>query len=233
MTKPDGTSRSFSEKRPRLRCELTNFDYIRLIAASAVIFSHSFLIAEGSEANEPFVRLLGEKNILGLYGVFTFFVVSGFLITQSACESGSIGRFAWHRLLRIYPALFCCAALCGAVLGSIFTGMPLTTYWLGLFPLRYLLGTSLFPGTEGWSIPGVVFYSHGGRLAEGINGSLWTIPQELTCYVIVGLLFLVRALRLYIVAVLAALCLPLMLLPFPRCRRKSAIFSSSCHRLQG
>lgn len=215
MTEPDGTARSFSADRSRLRAELTNFDYIRLVAASAVIFSHSFLIAEGSEANEPFVRLLGEKNILGLYGVFTFFVVSGFLITESACESNSIGGFAWRRLLRIYPALICCAAFCGVVLGSIFTGMPLATYWLELFPLHYLLGASLFPGTEGWSIPGVVFYPHGGLLAEGINGSLWTIPQELTCYVIVGVLFLVRALRLYIVAVLAALCLPLMLLPFP------------------
>jgi len=32
-----------------------NFDALRLIAALAVVFSHSFLIARGSEANEPFV----------------------------------------------------------------------------------------------------------------------------------------------------------------------------------
>jgi peptidoglycan/LPS O-acetylase OafA/YrhL len=215
MIEPDKFSRSLREAGSHARSEFGNFDYIRLIAAAAVIFSHSFLIAEGNEANEPFVRLLGEKNILGLYGVFTFFVVSGFLITQSACENGSIGAFAWRRVLRIYPALFCCAAVCAIVLGPIFTGMPLADYWLQLLPLHYILRTGLFPGTEGWSIPGVVFYSNGGLLAQVINGSLWTIPQELTCYVIVGLLFLVRGLRWYVVAVLAALSLPIMLLPFP------------------
>jgi peptidoglycan/LPS O-acetylase OafA/YrhL len=84
-----------------------------------------------------------------------------------------------------------------------------------LLPLDYTASTSLLPGSRGWSIPTVIFYPGGGSLAEGINGSLWTIPQELTCYVIVGLLFLVRGLRWHVAAAICALCLPLMLLPFP------------------
>ena len=42
-----------------------NFDALRLIAALSVVFSHSFLIAEGSEANEWFVRLNGNQAVLG------------------------------------------------------------------------------------------------------------------------------------------------------------------------
>ena len=49
-----------------------NFDALRLIAASSVILSHSFLIADGHERNEPFVGVFG--HILGIYGVFVFFI---------------------------------------------------------------------------------------------------------------------------------------------------------------
>jgi peptidoglycan/LPS O-acetylase OafA/YrhL len=87
--------------------------------------------------------------------------------------------------------------------------------WMRLLPLDYTASTSLLPGSKGWSIPTVIFYPGGGLLAEGMNGSLWTIPQELTCYVIVGLLFLVRGLRWHVAAATCALFLPLMLLPFP------------------
>src|SRR6266566_286008 len=64
-----------------------NFDALRLIAALSVVFSHSFLIAEGSEANEPFIWLTGNQCILGLVGVFVFFVISGYLVTESWCRS--------------------------------------------------------------------------------------------------------------------------------------------------
>jgi hypothetical protein len=36
-----------------------NFDFIRLVAASSVIFSHAFQISEGTDDNEPLVHLLG------------------------------------------------------------------------------------------------------------------------------------------------------------------------------
>jgi peptidoglycan/LPS O-acetylase OafA/YrhL len=57
----------------------SGFDGLRLVAALSVIFSHAFLIATGSEDTEPFVRRLGPNNSVGLYGVFTFFIISGFL----------------------------------------------------------------------------------------------------------------------------------------------------------
>ena len=68
------------------------FDGLRLLAAFAVIFSHSYLIATGTEADEPFVRLLGPRNIIGLYGVFAFFSISGFLLARSLSRNLRIPR---------------------------------------------------------------------------------------------------------------------------------------------
>ena len=59
------------------------FDGLRLAAATSVLFSHAFLIAEGTDDSEPLRHLLGPGNIIGLYGVFTFFIISGFLLTRS------------------------------------------------------------------------------------------------------------------------------------------------------
>ena len=38
-----------------------NFDALRLVAAVSVIFSHSFLIADGNENNEPLIWLTGRR----------------------------------------------------------------------------------------------------------------------------------------------------------------------------
>src|SRR5438045_5188514 len=69
-----------------------NFDALRLLAALSVVFSHSFMIAEGTEANEPFVWLSGNQSVLGLVGVLVFFFMSGFLVTGSFCGSTEPGR---------------------------------------------------------------------------------------------------------------------------------------------
>ena len=98
-----------------------NFDAIRLFAASTVIFSHGFLIANGNEDAEPFKQLTGA--ILGIHGVAIFLIVSGFLVTQSLCHSPTLRDFAWKRLLRIYPALTGCALVCALLLAPWFSDL--------------------------------------------------------------------------------------------------------------
>ena len=89
-----------------------NFDCLRLAAAISVLFSHAFLIAEGSQKHEPLVMLSGNQGILGLLGVFVFFTMSGFLVTQSFENGPSLRRFLAARLLRIYPGLVVCLLIC-------------------------------------------------------------------------------------------------------------------------
>jgi len=100
-----------------------NFDALRLVAAASVVFSHSFLIADGTQDHEPLIWLTGNQSILGLVGVFVFFAISGFLVTQSFEETGDAWRFLAKRALRIFPGLFVATSLSAFVLAPLAVSM--------------------------------------------------------------------------------------------------------------
>src|SRR5271154_6716284 len=105
-----------------------NFDALRLIAAASVVFSHSFLIAEGTQDHEWLIRLTGNQSILGLVGVFVFFAISGFLVTQSFEETGNAWRFLAKRALRIFPGIFVATVVSAIVFGPLVTDLALGAY---------------------------------------------------------------------------------------------------------
>ncbi len=74
-----------------------NFDLLRLVAALSVIFSHAFLLSENSQDHDPLMMLTGGQTILGVVGVFVFFTISGYLVTQSF-DSGSSPGFSFASL---------------------------------------------------------------------------------------------------------------------------------------
>jgi peptidoglycan/LPS O-acetylase OafA/YrhL len=170
-----------------------NFDALRLIAALSVVFSHAFLIAEGSEAREPFVWLTGNQCILGLVGVFVFFVISGYLVTESWCRSPMPGWFALRRGLRIYPGLLVNVALCAFLIGPLVTSLPLSAYFAGPELGDFLVETlTLKPGPL--ALPGVLFADT--SVGLHINGSLWTLRYEVMMYLMIVILGMLRILRL-------------------------------------
>jgi peptidoglycan/LPS O-acetylase OafA/YrhL len=178
-----------------------NFDIVRLVAALSVIFSHSFLIAAGTQANEPFVLLTGGQCVLGLVGVFVFFVISGYLVTESFCRDPAPGRFALRRSLRIYPGLLANIGLCALVLGPIVTTLPLSDYVAGAELHRFLVDASILQPGE-LTLPGVAF-SHF-AVGRHLNGSLWTLRYEALMYLMVAALGMLRLLRLSTCLVLVA-----------------------------
>jgi len=105
-----------------------NFDALRLVAAVSVVFSHSFLIAEGTQDHEWLIRLTGNQSILGLVGVFVFFAVSGFLVTQSFEQTDDPWRFLVKRALRIFPGLFVATLLSAFVLAGEL--LPIPVRWV-------------------------------------------------------------------------------------------------------
>lgn len=178
-----------------------NFDALRLIAALSVVFSHSFLIAEGNQAREPFVRLSGGQCVLGLLGVFVFFVISGYLVTESFCRRPSPGGFALRRTLRIYPGLAANIAVCALVLGPIVTALPLSGYFGSAELHRFLLqGAAMQPGEL--TLPGVVFSPN--AVGRHLNGSLWSLRYEAMMYLMVLVLGMLRLLRLSTAVALVA-----------------------------
>jgi len=169
-----------------------NFDVVRLAAAVSVVFSHSFLIAEGSEANEPFVRLTGNQCVLGLVGVFVFFIISGYLVTDSWCRHPASVGFALRRGLRIFPGLLANGLVCAFVLGPWATTLPLGTYLASPETRGFLLKiATLYPGPL--QLPGVLFADNSVGLL--VNGSLWTLRYEAMMYAMVLLLGLAGLLR--------------------------------------
>ena len=176
-----------------------NFDALRLIAAISVVFSHAFLIGEGRQDGEPLMWLTGGQTILGVVGVFVFFTISGYLVTQSYELTRSAPRFAAKRALRIYPGLLFCLLLSGFALGPWATSLASRAYFSAGGTYAYVVSNfTMINPTR--SLPGVWFtkWDAGGV----VDGPLWTLPCELAMYIMVLLLGSFRAIDLRVIAVL-------------------------------
>ena len=179
-----------------------NFDALRLLAAISVIFSHSFLIAQGTQDHEPLIWLTGRQAIFGLAGVFVFFAISGYLVTQSWENTASAPRYFLKRCLRIFPGLVAALILSAFVLAPLVTKLPLTEYLARPEPYRYVIGNAAL-SVKVHELPGVLFVDN--PVGLEINGSLWTLRYEFMMYLLVMALGLMRLLRPWTCLVLLAL----------------------------
>ena len=179
-----------------------NFDALRLIAAASVVFSHSFLIAEGTQDHEPLILLSGSQSILGLAGVFVFFAISGFLVTQSYEETGHALRFLAKRALRIFPGLFVATLLSAFVLAPMVTTLSTIAFLSTPAPWEYVLGNTFLDQTV-HELPGVMFVNN--PVGLEINGSLWTLRFEFMMYLMVLALGVLRLLTLRMALLLLVL----------------------------
>jgi peptidoglycan/LPS O-acetylase OafA/YrhL len=164
--------------RERREAHGNNFDFLRLAAALAVIFSHSFTLTDGSDVNEPLFRLSGQQATIGLVAVDMFFIISGFLVTQSFCRLGHPFAFLRNRALRILPGLAAAALFCAFVIGPIATALPLADYFSRKGAYSFIVNSLLF--ARGQSVLPGVFADN--PFAYAVNGSLWTLRFEVLCY---------------------------------------------------
>lgn len=156
-----------------------NFNLIRFLAASLVIFTHAFGLM--GETTEPLQHVVGLS--FGSLAVDVFFVTSGFLIAKSWLNRGDPTAFFFARFMRIYPALWVSVAICGLVLGPAFTNLPLADYLRHKDTLKFLFenSTLLVSGTFK-TLPGVF----ANQPSSDINAPLWTLPYELKMYIGLG-----------------------------------------------
>ncbi len=173
----------------RLQDRRNNFDVLRLLAASLVLFSHSYAL---TASTEPFADVSGWT--LGEVGVVMFFAMSGFLIAKSWSDQPRLVPFAVKRALRLLPALFVAVSVTVFVVGPLFTTLPLGTYFTDPTTWVYWVRSSLLITIRG-TLPGV-FETN--PFPDAVNGSLWTLPVEACCYAMAaafGLLGLLRRSR--------------------------------------
>ncbi len=159
-----------------------NFDFLRLLAAGFVLLSHQFPLSGLPEPN------VGVQTLGGI-GVLIFFVISGYLVAQSWERDPNVWRFFARRALRIWPGLIVVAMLTVLVLGPLLTTLPATTYFAQFRTWSYFRNLLMLLQFD---LPGV-FGSN--PHPNGVNGSLWTLPLEVRCYLILAVCGLLGLLR--------------------------------------
>jgi peptidoglycan/LPS O-acetylase OafA/YrhL len=182
-----------------------NFNLLRITAAMAVLISHSFPLALGRVANEPLHASLGIT--LGSIGVDIFFLTSGFLVTGSLLSRHSALEFFWSRLIRVYPALITMTVLTVFLLGPCMTTVPLSTYFSEPMTYLYLLKNSTLLHGVAYTLPGVFTTT---AYPDAVNGALWSMPYELSMYLILLLLWCLLRLTGQARLTIMRIVLPLM-----------------------
>jgi peptidoglycan/LPS O-acetylase OafA/YrhL len=168
------------------RKELNNFDFLRFAAAALVILHHSYALLFKPE---PLFTLIGAFSF-GDFAVAVFFVISGFLITSSYERCRAILPFVLSRFLRMWPALIatCCFAV--FIIGPLNTVFSLKDYFSSADTWSYFNNLALIKLQ--WHLPGV-FTENPYKFV--INGSLWTLPIEVSMYAVTLVLGLIGIYR--------------------------------------
>ncbi|MBB6447261.1 acyltransferase family protein [Bacillus benzoevorans] len=166
-----------------------NLDIIRFIAATLVIFSHAYPLTTGNNATEAFAVFSNGQMTFGELAVSIFFVISGFLITQSYDRSKNPIYYFKARVLRIFPGLIFCVLLTVLFLGPILSELGVKAYFTNRETFDYLKTITLY--WIQYDLPGV-FQTN--AWPGAVNGSLWTLWYEFFFYIVVAVLGVARLL---------------------------------------
>ena len=159
-----------------------NLQLMRFISAIIVIASHAHPLSDGSRDIVSVIS--ADTTYLSLYGVYPFFIFSGFLIARSILvkkDEGAVS-FLKKRLIRLIPTLAFVVFLC-ALLGCWFSDLTGKQYFSSAQTYKYLLN-SIFILIH--DLPGVFTNN---RYVSTVNGSLWSMPVQFLCYVACYLLY--------------------------------------------
>ena len=204
-----------------LRHDANILTVLRWSLATAVVFSHSFVLTgagpDPSEAVMPFP--------VSRLAVLLFFTLSGFLVTGSLVKRG-VRQFAVARALRLFPGLWVMLVVSAAAVALWFSAVPFAQVAAEPEFKRYLVRNALLL-SDAYTVPHV--FAHN-LIPDLINYSLWTLRHELRCYIalaVVGVIGLLAARRwllaLFVVAVVAQLLVPLDIVPSLKQPRSLAI----------
>jgi peptidoglycan/LPS O-acetylase OafA/YrhL len=168
-----------------------NFDLIRLLAAIQVVVYHGI-----AHLHLPIPRVL--LVVLASFpGVPIFFFLSGMLVTYSLSATPERSRYFEKRIRRVYPGLvvaFLLALLMLAAFGRLGGAVGRPEFW----------GWALGQLTVFQAYNPSVFRDFG---VGTVNGSLWTIPIEVTFYLVLPFLAAAGGNRLRLAKLVAVLSL--------------------------
>jgi peptidoglycan/LPS O-acetylase OafA/YrhL len=183
-----------------------NFDVLRLFAATAVIFAHSWGLS-GSGDGEPFIRFPQGVVGGGALGVWMFFCISGYLVAQSYLRRSLLG-YLGARILRIMPGLTA-ALLFSLIVAAIFSNLSLLEFIQHPQTMTYFLRGILLDIQ--YELPTFEHNPYQG----GINRPLWTLPVEIVMYCFIAALGMLSILRRQYLAIGVSVTCILLLVMYP------------------
>ena len=155
-----------------------NFDFLRLFAAALVVVGHGYALV-GQSPPKIF------SIFVSTFGVIVFFSISGYLIAGSWERQPRLYDFFLKRILRLFPALLVLILLTAFLFGPIVSELDTKTYFSDPATYSYLKNSFLY----------IIYYLPGvfttNPLPNAVNGSLWSLPVEFFCYMmlpIIGIL---------------------------------------------
>jgi len=194
--------RTWTTLEDRFSSRANSIGFMRHALAVFVLVGHTWPLGFGLPSlGSPAWH---KQTDLGTMSVYGFFVLSGFLITASGLKFG-IGRFGWHRFLRIFPGFWVCLLVTAIAIGPIaalLESRSLHDYFTHPWgPLRYV-AVNWSTSMDQFSISGLLTTtpSAGGK-PGAFDGSLWSLKYELLCYVLVGILAVTAIIKRVRVAV--------------------------------
>ncbi|WP_185995376.1 acyltransferase family protein [Nocardioides campestrisoli] len=180
-----------------------NLDGLRLVGALLVIFGHAYALM-ALPVPVPVVAGYPVQTL----GLTLFFAISGYLIAASWNRTRNPVTYLVARSLRIFPALVVVVLTTVFVLGPWFTSLTRAEYFDDPRTWDYLGNIAMRLQHD---LPGVFL---DGPYPIAVNGSLWSLPVEFACYLLVPLLLLVpRRLRAIVLVAAALYCLQLAQVP--------------------
>ena len=138
---------------------------LRLGLALWVLLMHVW--PAGGFGLDPLTAVTGHRvDGGGTVAVWGFFGLSGFLLATSRAHL-PVYAFAWRRMLRILPGYWACILLTSVVVGSWYVNVAFNPLgWVGA------------PTWDGFA----------SNPSDLVNASLWTLPVELACYIVLALI---------------------------------------------
>ena len=170
-----------------------NWLLIRLVAAIAVIYGHSFGMFPQIGHEDITIKWLAHGiTYSGQIAVIVFFFLSGAVVSGSLLKSRPLA-FIVKRLGRVLPALIICLVLTSIAVIAVFPDVLLVD--LGKYFVLNILNTiniGQFANIDSlliWDVPGAFEQNQ----YHALNGSLWTLPQEIRLYALIFLFSLLSS----------------------------------------
>lgn len=162
---------------------------VRILAATAVLYTHAFIIASGGTTDEAFAHPFAFR--IDFHGVHAFFILSGLLLTRSLIERPDALRFIVARLVRYMPGILVAALAAAFVVGPLVTHLPLADYFRSGRPFVFVAEVTSLANVNAL-LPGV-FDTSPDR--GNLFIPLWTIHYELVFAVILAIAYALGLLR--------------------------------------